>query len=86
MSPVFEHKINEAIAPPFSTISKKFKTAINDGAFAASISGYFVPPLTGNYKLIIEGHFQAMLSFSIEKKSIENGIEKQVDFNGDTAT
>lgn len=82
-TPVFNGRIEEARAPP---LQKIMQTPINDGAFAASISGFLVPPLTGKYKFTIEGHFQAMLSFSIEKKSIENSIEKQASFNGDTAT
>jgi len=84
-TPVFANIIKEGRAPPFAKISPMFKAPVNDGAFAASISGYFVPPLTGKYNFIIEGHFQAKLSFSIEKKSIQNGIETQASFDGDTA-
>ena len=85
ITPVFENIVKEGRAPPFTKISPLFKAPVNDGAFAASISGYFVPPLTGKYNFIIEGHFQAKLSFSTEKKSIENGIETQASFDGDTA-
>ena len=86
MNPVYNEKIKRTSAPPFKDISSRFTAAVNDGSFAAVISGYLVPPLTGKYKLLIEGHMQAMLSFSIEKKSIVSGIEKQTEFNGDTAT
>ena len=86
LTPVFSNRIKDARAPPLQMISSMFTTPMNDGAFAASISGYFVPPLTGRYNFIIEGYFQAMLSFSVEKKSIQSGIEKQGFFNGDTAT
>ena len=86
VSPVAAFTIKHATAPPFKEIKEKFNASIYDGAFAALISGYFVPPLTGMYNFVIEGHFQAMLSFSVEKKSIETGIERQTSFNGDTGT
>ena len=84
-TPIFESKIKHATAPDFNDISSKFTTPVNDGAFAASISGYLVPPLTGMYKFMIGGHFQGMLSLSEEMKSIEKAIEKKTSYNGDTA-
>ncbi len=82
--PVYAARIKHTTAPAMSGIVSKFSTPLADGAFAATISGYFVPPLTGQYNLSIGGHFMAMLSFSIETRSIESAINNQTSFDGDT--
>eukprot|EP00794_Sanderia_malayensis_P015384 gene15384-16963_t len=83
-APIYSAKLKQASAPSFASIKSQLSTPIKDGAFAASISGYFIPPLTGKYKFTIEGHFMAKLSFSPEQKSIKAAITNQTSFDGDT--